>query len=109
MFSEESKSKSHRHCKERANNNKTTTSDVYSSDVDTESVALVVCHTLAASDTNNWIVDSGATCHMCSDSKLFETLQNLKQPIEVSVGDGRTLQVTGKGKISLKMKLPGDK
>ena len=71
LFSEEMKSKSHRHGKERAN--KATTSDVYSSDVDTDSDALVVCHALAASYTNIWIVDSGATCHMCSDSKLFET------------------------------------
>ena len=97
MFSEESKFNSHRHCKERAN--KATTSDVYSLDDDTDSDALVVCHALAASDTNNWIVNSGATCHMCSDSKLFETLQNFKQPIEVSIGDGCTLQATGKGKI----------
>ena len=106
LFSEELKSKSHHHGKERAN--KATTSDVYSSDVDTDSDALVVCHALAVSNTNNWIVDSGATCDMCSDSKLFETLQNLKQPIEVSIGDGRTLQATGKGNISLEMKLPSD-
>ena len=72
LSSEEQKSKSHRHGKERAN--KATTSG---SDGETESAdALVVCHALAASATGNWIVDSGATCHMCSDSKLFSTLHN---------------------------------
>ena len=53
LFSEDSKSKCHRHGKERAN--KATTSDVYSSDVDIDSDILVVCHALAASDTNKWI------------------------------------------------------
>ena len=107
LSSEEQKFKSHRYCKERAN--KVTTSDVCSSDSETERDAFVVCHALAASDSSSWIVDSGATCHMCSDSKLFETLQSLKQPIKVSLGDGRTLQATGRGNISLEMKLPGDK
>ena len=33
--------------------------------------ALVVCHALSAGSKGNWIVDSGATCHMCNDEKLF--------------------------------------
>jgi hypothetical protein len=64
----------------------------------------VICHALSASaTTSNWIVDSGATCHMCGNSKLFANLQRLEQPIEVSLGDGHTLQATGRGNIPLKM------
>ena len=75
-----------------------------------ESDALIVCHALSAyATTSNWIVDSGATCHMCGDSKLFKNLQNLEQPIKVSLGDGHTLHATGRGNVLLQMKLPNGK
>ena len=68
--------------------------------------AIVVCHALQAGPTGNWIVDSGATCHMCSNKKLFVELQPLKKPMEVSLGDGHTLEAIGRGVVPLKMKLP---
>ena len=40
-----------------------------------EDDALVVTHALLTSSEsrkNNWIVDSGATCHMCNDQQLFK-------------------------------------
>ena len=36
--------------------------------------ALVVEHVLQAGVMGNWIVDSGATCHMCHDEILFSEL-----------------------------------
>lgn len=75
-----------------------------------ESDAFVICRALSASaTTSNWIVDSGATCHMCGNSKLFDSLQCLEQPIEVSLGGGYVLQATGRGNIPLKMNLLGGK
>ena len=71
-----------------------------------ETDALVVSHALPAGPTANWIIDSGATCHMCSNKKLFTDFQSLKKPMEVTLGDGRTLEATGRGVVSLKMKLP---
>ena len=43
---------------------------------------------------------------MCSNKKLFTDFQPLKKPMEVTLGDGRTLEATGRGVVSLKMKLP---
>ncbi len=71
-----------------------------------ENDALVACHALLANAASNWIVDSGATCHMCSDGELFQELQSLKKPVEVTFGDGHMLNATGRGTVSLKMKLP---
>ena len=68
--------------------------------------AIVVCQALQAGPTGNWIVDSRATCHMCSNKKLFVDLQPLKKPMEVSLGDGHTLEAIGRGVVPLKMKLP---
>ena len=39
--------------------------------------AMVVSHALSATSRGNWIIDSGATCHMCSDKKLFRELNYL--------------------------------
>ena len=45
---------------------------------------------------------------MCSNKKLFVDLQPLKQPMEVTLGDGHVLEAIGRGVVSLKMKLPNN-
>ena len=71
--------------------------------------ALVVSHALSASATSNWIIDSGATCHMCNDKMLFSNLESLDKPQEVSLGDGHVSKATAQGVVFLEMKLPGGK
>ena len=72
-----------------------------------EDEAMVVNHALAATQSSdNWIVDSGATCHMCNDKKLFGELRQLSEPQEISLGDGHVLEATAKGSVSLEMLLP---
>ena len=66
-------------------------------------------HALSASATSNWIVDSGATCHMCNDNKLFTNIQSLDKSQEVSLGDGHVSKATAQGVVLLEMKLPGGK
>ena len=85
---------------------------VDSSSSESESVGLVVRHALATSNSsqrNNWIMDSGATCHMCNNKMLFSKLDGLKQSLEVTLGDGRVLEATGRGIVVLEMKLPQGK
>ena len=49
-------------------------------------------HVLSANEltqlTGKWIVDSGATSHMCNDQNLLVKLDPLKIPISVTLGDG---------------------
>ena len=40
---------------------------------DDEEDALIVSHALSANATNQWIVDSGATCHMCNNERQFSS------------------------------------
>ena len=85
---------------------------VESSSSESESVGLVVRHALSASSSNrlnSWIVDSGATCHMCNNKMLFSKLDDLKQSLEVTLGDGHVLEATGRGIVVLEMKLPQGK
>ena len=53
--------------------------------------------------TGKWIVDSGATCHICNDQNLFVKLDPLKIPISVTLGDGHVLKATAQGIVRLKM------
>lgn len=68
--------------------------------------ALLVSHALQAGSAGQWIADSGATCHMCCNRKLFADFHLLDKPIEVTLGDGHTLEALGRGVVTLNMNLP---
>ena len=78
-------------------------------DTSSDEDALVVCHALSARSKGTWIVDSGATCHMCNDQKLFKNFEPLEKSQEVTLGDGHTLEATGQGTVPLEMTLPDAK
>ena len=66
---------------------------------------LTVSHamTLDASLQNKWIIDSGATCHMCNDKSKFSDLQVLGEMQQVILGDGNSLKAVGKGSVMLEL------
>ncbi len=106
LSGEKKKFRPNRHGKQKANK----ASVVDECSADSGSDALMVSHkVLSASTPSKWIIDSGASCHMCCDSELFDKLEDLKHPIDVSIGDGRTLKATGRGIIFVNMKLPNKK
>jgi hypothetical protein len=74
----------------------------------TEGTGLVVQHALSTDGRINgeWILDSGATCHMCNKQSMFNDLQVLSPPLSVTLGDGRDLKATGRGNVVLTMNLP---
>ena len=71
-------------------------------------VGLVTSHVLGVTEpAHDWIVDSGATCHICNSKELFEELHPLSKPQKVTLGDGRTVEAMSTGVIEVKLKLPG--
>ena len=68
--------------------------------------ALVVGHAGMVGSSVSWIVDSGATYHMCNSRWRFVRYSNLLKPVKVTVGDGRSLKAVGRGSVNLLMKLP---
>ena len=68
--------------------------------------ALVTTHAFVAASRENWIVDSGATCHMCNNEHLFVEMRQLEVPQEVTLGDGRSLEGTAEGTVKLETLLP---
>ena len=78
-----------------------------SRDSDSEKDLLVINHALqVSSSSKNWVIDSGATCHMCNSKKAFVELRSVNPKMQVSLGDGHRLDVAGEGVVSLKTKLP---
>ena len=55
--------------------------------------------------SNQWILDSGASRHMCNESELFVSFRSLNSPQPVKLGDGREITGTGSGSVYLKLKL----
>ena len=72
-------------------------------------VGLVTRHILGVrKPAENWIVDSGATCHICNSKELFDDLLPLSKPQKVTLGDNHTLEAIGTGAVEVELKLPGE-
>ena len=67
--------------------------------------ALVTVHAFAATSIGSWVVDSGATCHMCCDENMFVDLTQLDTP-QVTLGDGSSLEGPAEGTVILDTVLP---
>ena len=52
----------------------------------------------------NWIVDFGAMCHISNDCSLFIELNNLKNPLDIILGDGHILLAMGCETMTLMLK-----
>ncbi len=74
-------------------------------DRSSEDESLIVDHVFSITSKDNWIIDSGATCHMCNDEGYYKDITVLDNPQEVSLGDGRVLKATAEGTVSLQMLL----
>ena len=70
--------------------------------------SLTAQHALAAVGKGGWIIDSGATAHMCNDKSLFKKMDSTKTS-SVTVGDGRGLKCAGIGEVVLRLKIPEGK
>ena len=73
-----------------------------------DEVGLVVNHALAIKGSldrpsASWIIDSGATSHICNNRKLFTQLFPLNSPVEVKLGNGHSLTAVAHGTVKLRV------
>ena len=79
---------------------------------DSERLGLVTQALTADVHDNNgetWIVDSCATPHMCNNRDMLDDFVKLNNSVEVQLGDGKNLNATGRGTVTLFRALPGGK
>lgn len=72
-----------------------------------EKVGLITRHVLGVREpVQDWILDSGATCHICNSKALFADFQVLSKPQKVTLGDEHSLEAVGMGRVEVRLKLP---
>jgi Zinc knuckle. len=64
----------------------------------------VLAHT-RVSQNSSWIVDSGATCHMCNNKDAFEDLKPFKKALKITLGDGRGVEAKYVGRVRLNLRV----
>ena len=64
---------------------------------------MLISNALVVKSRNDWIVDSGATCHMCNDCDMFTELKQQGSHKKVTLGDWSTLDVAGEGTVDMDM------
>lgn len=55
----------------------------------------------STSSTLDWLIDSGASTHICSQRSSFSSLRPLDQPVLINIADGRAIRAISIGDISL--------
>ena len=78
-------------------------------DSDDEVTLFVSAVATGDTNTDSWLLDSGASQHMCNNKELFSNLVNICTSVKVEVGDGRSLTAVGQGSVVLKVNLPNNK
>lgn len=80
-------------------------------DREEETISLMVAQALATQEKTNgkWVIDSGASSHICNDLHMFDELHICKDGTGVTVADGKVLEATGRGTGKVDMILPRGK
>jgi len=93
--------------KEKGNTKKPNHKANTSKKEDEESAGLIASHALKAKGKGNnlWIIDSGASCHMCKDIEQFDDLEDLNDPIKIYLGDNSTVTANQRGTVYLYTKV----
>jgi len=58
-------------------------------------------HCLCAVGNDAWIINSGASEHMCSEGTVLHDLCSLQQPVLVNLPNGSRVKVTKHGKLRI--------
>ena len=69
----------------------------------TTNVEYALYHGASGISADTWIIDSGASNHICNRKEMFVSIRNYNSVVKV--GDGRKLQVPGIGEIDLEVEL----
>ena len=68
-----------------------------------EVIAAVVSEVNLVSNVSEWVLDTGATRHICSGREMFKEYEKVSEGECVFMGNSSTVTVSGKGKVLLKL------
>ena len=85
-----------------ASKHKAKSAELSSSESDSEKVGAFTASQVST-NKERWLIDSGASSHMCYSKDILIDYKEFSQPETVSLGDGRTVEAIGVGNVSLSM------
>ena len=65
--------------------------------------------TIGNETSNNWLIDSGASCHMTNQRDGYTDFKEFEKPQKVSLGDGHKLDALGRGTVVVNMMIDNNK
>ena len=70
-------------------------------------VRLFALHALTTNNNekSSWIMESGATCHMCHDIDEFINMKKIDKAEDITLGDRHSVKALGIGTIDLNMRV----
>ena len=76
-----------------------------------EHIGLFAHHGLTTNNNekSSWIVDSGATCHMCHDIDKFINMKKFDKAEDITLGDGHSVKAFGTGTVDLNVRVSDEK
>src|SRR5699024_9099842 len=85
-----------RNCPKRKNNKK-----VVNGKTETSMIASLLANTSQSVISSSWIIDSGASNHMCNSADQVEGLEELANKIPVRLANNSTISAIGTGTVRL--------
>ena len=64
---------------------------------------MLISNALMAKSRDDWIVDSGTTCHLCNGQGMFVEMKQVGSDEKVTLGDENSLDVAGEGTVDMDM------
>uniref|UniRef100_A0A2N9HZD6 Integrase catalytic domain-containing protein n=1 Tax=Fagus sylvatica TaxID=28930 RepID=A0A2N9HZD6_FAGSY len=71
--------------------------------IESEVIAAVVSEVNLVNNISEWVLDTGATRHICTNRNLFLEYEEVNDGENVFLSDARTAKVASKGKVILKL------
>ena len=89
--------------KKKKNEAHVTEGEQLTDDISEMELSAVVTEANIVGNPREWWVDTGATRHICADSKMFSMYQKVDGGDHLTMGNSSTSQVVGQGTVVLKM------
>ncbi|KAF5282306.1 hypothetical protein FQR65_LT14360 [Abscondita terminalis] len=67
-----------------------------------------VGNALNEKNKDDWIIDTGASDHMCNNRNIFKDFETFSETVNVNIGNGEKVSVLGKGTVEIECLVQGE-
>ena len=89
--------------KKKKNEVHVTEDELMTDEISEMNLSAVVTEANLVGNPREWWIDTGATRHICADSRMFSTYQKVENGDHLTMGNSSTSKVVGQGTVVLKM------